>query len=91
MAQSALFVALQASIDPKDRASATSAFFLATPTGATIGMTVGSALIVAGLRKGLLIRLTELGLQSDYIQEVRTYTCSTKNGSRPFSHPASDY
>lgn len=73
MAQSALFVALQASIDPKDRASATSAFFLVSPTGATIGMTVGSALIVAGLRKGLLARLTALGLEANYIRDVSVY------------------
>lgn len=70
MAQSALFVALQASIDPRDRASATSGLFLAGPTGATVGVAIGSALIVAGVRNGLLVRLTELGLSAGAIQEV---------------------
>ncbi|KAK9771493.1 putative Major facilitator superfamily transporter [Seiridium cardinale] len=70
IAQSALFVALQASIDPKDKASATSALFLVGPTGATVGMAVGSALIVGGLRNGLLARLPQLGLSADHIQEV---------------------
>ncbi|KAK6084247.1 major facilitator superfamily transporter [Seiridium cupressi] len=70
MVQSALFVALQASIDPKDKASATSALFLVGPTGATVGMAVGSALIVGGLRNGLLARLPQLGLSADHIQEV---------------------
>ncbi|KAH6648635.1 major facilitator superfamily transporter [Truncatella angustata] len=70
MAQSALFVALQASIDPKDRAPATSALFLVGPTGATVGMAIGSALIVRGLRNGLFARLTALGLNPSHIHEI---------------------
>lgn len=70
MAQTAVFVALQASISPRDRSSATSALFLIGPMATTMVMAVGSALIVAGLRSGLLVRLTALGLGAEAIQEV---------------------
>ncbi|KAF3016166.1 hypothetical protein E8E14_009600 [Neopestalotiopsis sp. 37M] len=70
MAQTAVFVALQASISPRDRSSATSALFLIGPMATTMVMAVGSALIVAGLRRGLLVRLTALGLGADTIQEA---------------------
>lgn len=70
MTQTAVFIALQASIDAKDRGSATSALFLIGPMAATIVMAIGSALIVAGLRDGLFVRLTALGLDAASIQEV---------------------
>ncbi|KAI0146708.1 major facilitator superfamily domain-containing protein [Pestalotiopsis sp. NC0098] len=70
MTQTAVFIALQASIDAKDRGSATSALFLIGPMAVTIVMAIGSALIVAGLRDGLLVRLTALGLSDDSIQEA---------------------
>ncbi|ETS87253.1 hypothetical protein PFICI_01081 [Pestalotiopsis fici W106-1] len=70
MAQTAVFIALQASIEPKDRSSATSALFLIGPMATTIIMAIGSALIVAGLRDGLFVRLTALGLGADAIQEA---------------------
>jgi hypothetical protein len=82
MAQSALFVALQASIDPKDRASATSALLLVGPTGSTVGIAVGSALIIAGLRNGLSARLTELGLSADHIQKVDDKPISAAQSQR---------
>ncbi|KAI1872974.1 uncharacterized protein JN550_003848 [Neoarthrinium moseri] len=70
IAQTAVFIALQASIDVSDKAAATSGLFLTSPMGATIGMAVGSALTTAGLRKGLLVRLRELNLSADRVQEI---------------------
>ncbi|KAI0125632.1 major facilitator superfamily domain-containing protein [Xylariales sp. AK1849] len=70
IAQSAIFIALQTSIDPVDKAAATSALFLTSPVGAMTGMAVTSSVMVTGFRKGLSTRLAKLGLNGSRIQEV---------------------
>jgi hypothetical protein len=70
IAQSAVFIALQASINPADKAAATSALFLMTPIGTIVGMAMSSALMIGALRRTLFERLVDLGFGFDYIQEV---------------------
>lgn len=67
---SAVFVALQASIDPSDRAVSASGLFLVMPVGAIIGMALSSAAMLSVLRRTLIPRLMELGLNGLQISEV---------------------
>lgn len=67
---SAVFVALQASIDPSDRAVAASGLFLVMPVGAIIGMALSSAAMLSVLRRTLIPRLVELGLNGLQVAEV---------------------
>lgn len=68
---SAVFVALQASIDPADRAVAASGLFLVIPVGTVIGMALSSAAMISMLRHSLVPRLVELGLSGSQVAEVR--------------------
>ncbi|EMR69783.1 putative multidrug resistance protein [Eutypa lata UCREL1] len=70
ISMSAVFVALQASIDPSDRAVAASGLFLVMPVGAIIGMALSSAAMLSVLRRTLIPRLVELGLNGLQISEV---------------------
>src|SRR5688572_18364428 len=60
--QSAVFIAVQASIDPLDKAAGISGFFLATQIGTVLGMAAVSALMIGGLRQTLTTRLLAQGV-----------------------------
>ncbi|ORY65766.1 major facilitator superfamily domain-containing protein [Pseudomassariella vexata] len=70
VASNAAFVALQASIQPTDKAAASSGFFLTMPVGSIFGMALASAIEVGVLRKSLAVRLLDAGLDSARVHEV---------------------
>ncbi|KAM0545589.1 hypothetical protein ACHAPJ_011289 [Fusarium lateritium] len=70
IAQSAAFIALQASIDPKDKAAAASGIFLSVTLGAVVGMASTSATIQGFLRHDVQQNLTQLGMSQSAIDEV---------------------
>ncbi|KAI1045843.1 hypothetical protein LB505_010619 [Fusarium chuoi] len=70
IAQSAAFIALQASIDPKDKAAASSGIFLAVTLGSVVGMAGTSAAIQGLLRHGIQKNLSDLGKSQHFIDEV---------------------
>lgn len=61
IAQSALFIFLQAAIDPAHMAIAASALYLASSVGMVAGMAGASAVLQEMLRRGLDHRLDDLG------------------------------
>ncbi|KAH7130146.1 major facilitator superfamily domain-containing protein [Dendryphion nanum] len=61
IAQSALFIGLQAAIDPSHMAVATSSLYLASSIGMVAGMAGTSAVLQEMLRRGLEHRLDDLG------------------------------
>lgn len=61
VAQSALFISIQAATDSEHMATATSTMYLASSMGFTSGMSAVSAVLQQTLRSGLEIRLHELG------------------------------
>ncbi|KAK7755662.1 hypothetical protein SLS62_002273 [Diatrype stigma] len=67
---SAVFIALQASIDPADKAVAASGLFLTMPIGTILGMALTSAATLSVLRRTLAPRLFELGLNGSQVKEV---------------------
>lgn len=70
IAQSALFIALQAVIDPAHAAPATAFMYLSTTVWMTIGLPVSNAAMQMSLRAGLERRLLGLGLEGAEIQQV---------------------
>ncbi|KAF5232520.1 hypothetical protein FANTH_12937 [Fusarium anthophilum] len=70
IAQSAAFIALQASIDPKDKAAASSGIFLAVTLGSVVGMAGTSAAIQGLLRHDIQQSLSHLGKSQHFIDEV---------------------
>ncbi|KAG5756769.1 hypothetical protein H9Q70_000655 [Fusarium xylarioides] len=68
--QSAAFIALQASIDPKDKAAASSGIFLAVTLGSVVGMAGTSAAIQGLLRHDIQQNLSDLGKSQHFIDEV---------------------
>lgn len=66
----AVFIALQASIDPADKAVAASGLFLTMPIGTILGMALTSAAMLSVLRRTLAPRLFELGLNGSQVKEV---------------------
>ncbi|KAF4435582.1 multidrug resistance [Fusarium acutatum] len=70
IAQSAAFIALQASIDPKDKAAASSGIFLAVTLGSVVGMAGTSAAIQGFLRHDIQQNLSGLGTSQHFIDEV---------------------
>ncbi|KAF5548356.1 multidrug resistance [Fusarium phyllophilum] len=70
IAQSAAFIALQASIDPKDKAAASSGIFLAVTLGSVVGMAGTSAAIQGLLRHDIQQNLSDLGKSQHFIDEV---------------------
>ncbi|PNP79470.1 hypothetical protein FNYG_07086 [Fusarium nygamai] len=70
IAQSAAFIALQASIDPKDKAAASSGIFLAVTLGSVVGMAGTSAAIQGLLRHDIQQNLNDLGKPQQFIDEV---------------------
>ncbi|OAL51173.1 MFS general substrate transporter [Pyrenochaeta sp. DS3sAY3a] len=63
--QSALFISVQAAIDPAFTAIATSTLYVTSSIGFLAGMAGVSAVLQQVLRTGLIHRLTKLGLGSD--------------------------
>ncbi|CAM1507734.1 Fc.00g045820.m01.CDS01 [Cosmosporella sp. VM-42] len=70
IAQSAVFIALQASIIPEDKAAAISGLFLCFPVGAIIGMAGSSAIMLGILKRFVQHELTRLGIDDTAIAEV---------------------
>jgi hypothetical protein len=65
-----MFIAIQTSIDPKDKAPGISGFFLATQVGTVIGTAAVSALMVGGLQQSLRARLIARGLSQPELNEA---------------------
>ncbi|RBA18483.1 hypothetical protein FPRO05_10776 [Fusarium proliferatum] len=70
IAQSAAFIALQASIDPKDKAAASSGIFLSVTLGSVVGMASTSAAIQGLLRHDIQQNLSDLGKSQHFIDDV---------------------
>ncbi|KAG4283222.1 hypothetical protein FPRO06_09895 [Fusarium proliferatum] len=70
IAQSAAFIALQASIDPKDKAAASSGIFLSVTLGSVVGMAGTSAAIQGLLRHDIQQNLSDLGKSQHFIDDV---------------------
>jgi len=70
IAQSGLFIALQAVIDPAHAAPATAFMYLSTTVCMTIGLPFSNAIMQASLRAGLERRLLGLGFDGVVIQQV---------------------
>lgn len=70
MAQSAVFINVQVSIDPTDKAAGAAGLFLAVPVGAIIGTASSSAIMLGILRKFAQQKLAELGLPRENIEDV---------------------
>ncbi|KAF4342777.1 multidrug resistance [Fusarium beomiforme] len=70
IAQSAAFIALQASIDPKDKAAASSGIFLSVTLGSVVGMAGTSAAIQGFLRYDIQQNLSHLGKSQHVIDKV---------------------
>ncbi|KAI1810241.1 major facilitator superfamily transporter [Poronia punctata] len=68
--QSAVFIAIQSAIDPKDKAAGISGFFLSTQIGTVIGTAAVSALMMVGLQQALRVKLIALGLSGTELNEV---------------------
>jgi MFS family permease len=63
--QSALFISVQAGIDPSFSAISASLLYLAQPTGNVAGLAVASAVLQGTLKQGLSQRLAEMGIQGE--------------------------
>ena len=72
IAQSAVFISLQAAISPEHKAAAASGLFLTWPIGMTVGLAAISATMLGVLRKTLDLRLIELGIAAPQRDEVRS-------------------
>ncbi|KAK9424893.1 putative Major facilitator superfamily (MFS) profile domain-containing protein [Seiridium unicorne] len=77
--QSAVFVAIQAAIDPVDKAASISGFFLATQVGTVVGTAAVSALMIGGLKETLKARLLSQGLEQTGIDEVLEQAVASVN------------
>ncbi|KAI5927578.1 major facilitator superfamily domain-containing protein [Camillea tinctor] len=66
----AVFIALQASIDPSDKAVAASGLFLAGPIGSILGMAASNVVMSTVLPNHLRDRLLDLGLSRKDLEEV---------------------
>jgi MFS family permease len=63
--QSALFISVQAGIDPSFSAISASLLYLAQPTGNVAGLAVASAVLQGTLKQGLSRRLAEMGIYGE--------------------------
>jgi predicted MFS family arabinose efflux permease len=68
--QSALFISIQAAIDPAHAAVATSNLYLANSIGMVAGMAGVNAVLQEGLRYGLVKRLGDLGFGEEKISKI---------------------
>lgn len=81
---SAIFIAVQASVDKAHMAPAVSLVYLAQGLGAVLGLAASSAVYQAGLRSTLESRLIQLHLDADLRNEVSVFfsashtTCTTQ-------------
>lgn len=71
IAQSAVFISLQAAIHPQHKAAAASGLFLTWPVGMTLGLAAVSATMLDVLRKTLDARLIQLGIAAAERDVVR--------------------
>ncbi|KAF2791573.1 MFS general substrate transporter [Melanomma pulvis-pyrius CBS 109.77] len=74
--QSALFISLQAAIDPAHAAVAASSLYLASSIGTVAGLAGVSAVLQQGLRFGLGRRLKELGIGEGRIGKIIGHAAS---------------
>ncbi|KAM5341171.1 hypothetical protein ACJ41O_015280 [Fusarium nematophilum] len=70
IAHSAAFIALQASIDKKDKAAGASGLFMTSTLGVIVGMAATSAIIQGILRHEVQLNLAHLGMSQPGIDEV---------------------
>ncbi|KAI0175846.1 MFS general substrate transporter [Hypoxylon sp. FL1284] len=70
MALNAVFVALQAAIDPKDKAAAISGLYLSIPIGSVLGMAACNAVMQAVMPVDLASKLRELGINGTEAEEI---------------------
>ncbi|KAM0806628.1 putative Major facilitator superfamily (MFS) profile domain-containing protein [Seiridium cardinale] len=77
--QSAVFIAIQAAIDPVDKAASISGFFLATQVGTVVGTAAVSALMIGGLKETLKARLLSQGLEQPGIDKVLKQAVASVN------------
>lgn len=68
--QSALFISMQAAIDPAHAAVAASSLYLASSVGMVAGMAGVSAVLQEGLRYGLVKRLSGIGFEDGKILRI---------------------
>ncbi|KAI1779830.1 MFS general substrate transporter [Hypoxylon cercidicola] len=66
----AVFVALQAAIDPKDKAAAISGLYLSTPIGSILGMAACNAAMQAVMPVDLASRLHDLGINGIEAEQI---------------------
>lgn len=84
MALSAVFTAVQASVDRAHLAPAVSSLYLSQGFGCVVGLAAVSAVFQAGLRGTLEARLARLGLGGDLRDEV-CGLCRNLDDNLPFS------
>ncbi|KAI1335280.1 MFS general substrate transporter [Xylariaceae sp. FL0016] len=70
LAMSAVFVALNAVVEPAHKAVVSSGLYLAIPVGMALGVATSSAVMLEVLQNTLRARLEELGLVSEEIAEI---------------------
>jgi hypothetical protein len=73
IAQSAIFISLQAAIEPKHKAAAISGLFLTWPVGMTLGLACVSSVMLQVLRQSLDHRLQAMGFEDLARTEVREF------------------
>ncbi|KAI1497231.1 major facilitator superfamily domain-containing protein [Biscogniauxia marginata] len=66
----AVFISLQASINPEDKAVAASGLYLASPIGSIVGMAASNAVMSTVLPSHLRARLLDLGIDSIDIEKI---------------------
>ena len=79
IAQSALFISLQAAIDPAHTAVATSALYLSAQIGFVSGMAECAAVLAGGLRWALDRKLDRLGFYGQPKWDVSCYRTLTRS------------
>ncbi|KAH7033705.1 major facilitator superfamily domain-containing protein [Microdochium trichocladiopsis] len=67
---SAGFIALQAVIEPADKAVASSVLYMQLPIGSIIGVALSSAATLSGMRTALTQKLLHLGFESDVTKQI---------------------
>ncbi|KAH7160402.1 major facilitator superfamily domain-containing protein [Dactylonectria estremocensis] len=70
IAQSAVFIALQAAIDPADRAVAASGMYLTGTIGCVVGLAASSSSTQVVLRRVVQTKLAQQGMDESLIEEV---------------------
>ncbi|KAI0378093.1 MFS general substrate transporter [Hypomontagnella monticulosa] len=70
MSLNAVFVALQAAINPKDKAVAASGLYLSMPVGSILGMAAGNTVMQAIIPVELASRLRSLGIEGTEADQI---------------------